>query len=54
MRRPTLFPPPGTVETLPRDVLSEAGRLLAELIIAVLEKSTGSPTADEEHDHDKD
>jgi hypothetical protein len=54
MRRPTLFPPPGTVETLPQNVLSEARRLLAELIVAVLERSSGDPTNDKEHNHDKD
>jgi hypothetical protein len=54
MRRPTLFPPPGTVETLPQNVLSEAGRLLAALIIAVLEKSAENPTSDKEHNHDQD
>jgi hypothetical protein len=53
MRRPTLFPPPGTVETLPESVLSEARRLLADLIIAVLEKSTENPASDKERKHDK-
>jgi hypothetical protein len=52
MRRPTLFPPPGTVETLPDNVLSEARRLLAKLIIAVLEKSTENPADDKECKHD--
>jgi hypothetical protein len=52
MRRPTLFPPLGAVETLPDNVLSEAGRLLAKLIIAVLEKPTEKPTADKECKHD--
>jgi hypothetical protein len=51
MRRPTLFPPPGTVETLPENVLSEARRLLAELIIAVLEKSD-HPQNDKDHKHE--
>ena len=52
MRRPTLFPPPGAVETLPDNVLSEARRLLAKLIIAVLEKSTENPPDDPERKHD--
>ena len=52
MRRPTLFPPPGTVESLPPSILSEARRLLAELIIAVLEKSAENPPADKEYNHD--
>ena len=52
MRRPTLFPPPGTVETLPENVLSEARRLLAELIIGVLEKSAENPQTDKEHKHE--
>jgi hypothetical protein len=54
MRRPTLFPPPGTVETLPENVLTEARRLLARLVIAVLEKSTEHPSDEKEHKHDKD
>ena len=52
MRRPTLFPPPGTVETLPENVLNEARRLLAELIIAVLEKSAENPQNDKDHKHE--
>jgi hypothetical protein len=52
MRRPTLFPPPGTVETLPESVLSEARRLLADLIIAVLEKSAEKLPSDKEHKHE--
>jgi hypothetical protein len=52
MRRPTLFPPPGTLGTLPESVLSEARRLLADLIIAVLEKSAENPPTDKEHKHD--
>lgn len=52
MRRPTLFPPPGTVETLPENVLREARRLLAELILAVLEESARNPTANKESDHE--
>jgi hypothetical protein len=54
MRRPTLFPPPGTVETLPESVLAEARRLLAKLVVAVLEKSAENPSIDKEHKHDKD
>ena len=54
MRRPTLFPPPGTVETLPENVLSEARRLLAKLVIAVLENSAEHPSDDKEYKHDKD
>ena len=54
MRRPTLFPPPGTVETLPQNVLSEARRLLAELIITVLEKSTEKPQNNKEDTHEQD
>jgi len=52
MRRPTLFPPPGTVETLPESVMSEVRRLLAELIIAVLEKSAENPPNDKEYKHE--
>jgi hypothetical protein len=52
MRRPTLFPPPGAVETLPQNVLSEVRRLLAELIITVLEKSTEEPTNNKEINHE--
>jgi hypothetical protein len=52
MRRPTLFPPPGTVQTLPESVLSEARRLLADLILAVLEKSAEHPPSDKEHKHE--
>lgn len=54
MRRPTLFPPPGTVETLPEDVLTEARRLLAKLIVVVLEKSVENASIDKEHEHVKD
>jgi hypothetical protein len=54
MRRHTLFPPPGTVETLPESVLPDAGRLLAKLVVAVLEKSVENPSIDKEHQHDKD
>jgi hypothetical protein len=54
MRRPTLFPPPGTVETLPEDVLTEARRLLAKLIVVVLEKSVENASNGKEHKHDKD
>jgi hypothetical protein len=52
MRRPTLFPPPGTVETLPENVLREARRLLAELILAVLEKTARNPTTNKDGDHE--
>jgi hypothetical protein len=52
MRRPTLFPPPGTVETLPESVLTEARRLLANLIIAVLETSAEEPPNNKEHKHE--
>ncbi len=52
MRQPPLFPPPGTVETLPESVVSEARRLLAKLIIAVLEKSTENPSNDKDHKHE--
>lgn len=52
MRQPTLFPPPGTVETLPEDRLREAGRLLAELILAVLEKPAGDPAPLKEDQHE--
>jgi hypothetical protein len=52
MRRPTLFPPPGTVETLPESVLSEARRLLAKLVLAVLEKSEENSSNEKEHKHD--
>jgi hypothetical protein len=52
MRRPTLFPPPGTVETLPENVLTEARRLLAKLIVVVLEKSADNPSNGKEHEHD--
>ncbi|HMB03361.1 MAG TPA: hypothetical protein VKP69_06420 [Isosphaeraceae bacterium] len=52
MRRPTLFPPPGTVETLPENVLKEARRLLAELILALLEKTAGNPTSDKDSNHE--
>jgi hypothetical protein len=52
MRRPTLFPPPGTVEALPKNVLSEARRLLVELIIAVFEKSTEYPQNEKENKHE--
>jgi hypothetical protein len=51
MRRHTLFPPPGTVETLPENVEREARRLLAELILAVLEKTAGNPPSDKESNH---
>jgi hypothetical protein len=51
MRQPTLFPPPGTVETLPENVEREARRLLAELILAVLEKTAANPSPDKESDH---
>jgi hypothetical protein len=54
MRRPTLFPPPGTVETLPESVLTEARRLLVKLVIAVLKESAKSPSIEKEHKHDKD
>ena len=54
MRHPTLFPPPGTVETLPENVLTEARRLLARLVIAVLENSTEHSSDDKEHKHDED
>jgi hypothetical protein len=54
MRRPTLFPPPGTVETLPENVLTEARRLLAKLVVAVLEKSAENPSNVKENHHDKD
>ncbi len=54
MRRPTLFPPPGTVETLPENVSTEARRLLAKPIAAVLEKSPENHSNDKEHEHDKD
>lgn len=52
MRRPPLFPPPGTVETLPENVLREARRLLAELILAVLEKPAETPISDKESHHE--
>jgi hypothetical protein len=52
MRQRTLFPPPGTVETLPEDTLREAGRLLAELILAVLEKPAGEPASGKEYQHE--
>ncbi len=52
MRRPTLFPPPGTVETLPENVLREARRLLAELILAVLGETAETPTRDEDSNHE--
>ena len=52
MRRPTLFPPPGTVETLPENVLREARRLLAELIVAVLERIGEKPHSRQGHNHD--
>lgn len=52
MRRPTLFPPPGTVETLPENVLREARRLLAELILAVLEKTARNATTNKDGDHE--
>ena len=52
MRRPTLFPPPGTVETLPENVLREARRLLAELILAVLEESASNSTNKKDRDHE--
>jgi hypothetical protein len=54
MRRPTLFPPPGTVETLPESVLTEARRLLAKLVVAVLERSAENPSNGKEHKHVKD
>ena len=54
MRRPTLFPPPGTVEMLPENVLTEARRLLAKLIVVVLEKSAENTSNDKEHQHDND
>jgi hypothetical protein len=54
MRRPTLFPPPGTVETLPESVLAEARRLLAKLVVAVLERSAENPSNVKEHKHVKD
>ena len=53
MSRPTLFPPPGTVQTLPESVLTEARRLLADLILAVLEKSAGHSPNDKEHKHEQ-
>ncbi len=52
MRRPTLFPPPGTVETLPQSVLTEARRLLADLIITVLKKSSEQQVNNQEHTHE--
>ena len=52
MRRPTLFPPPGTVETLPENVLTEARRLLAKLVVAVLDRSAEKPSNEKEHKHD--
>ena len=54
MRRPTLFPPPGTVETLPENVLIEARRLLTKLIVIVLEKSAETHSNNKEHKHDRD
>jgi hypothetical protein len=51
MRRLTLFPPPGTVETLPEDVLKEATRMLAELILAVLGRTAAVLTHDEDNVH---
>jgi hypothetical protein len=53
MRQPTLFPPPGTVETLPENVEREARRLLAELILAVLEKAATSPSSKKESNHEQ-
>jgi hypothetical protein len=53
MRQPTLFPPPGTVETLPENVEREARRLLAELILAVLEKAAASPPSTKESHHEQ-
>jgi hypothetical protein len=52
MSRPTLFPPPGAVETLPESVLGEARRLLAKLVVAVLEQSAEKPANEKEHKHD--
>jgi hypothetical protein len=52
MRRLTLFPPPGTVETLPEDVLKEATRILAELILAVLERAAEASTHGEDNAHE--
>jgi hypothetical protein len=52
MRRPTLFPPPGTVETLPENVLRETRRLLAELILALLEKTAGNISSAKDCDHE--
>lgn len=54
MRRPTLFPPPGTVETLPETVLTEARRLLAKLIVVALERSAENASNDKENKHVKD
>jgi hypothetical protein len=53
MRQPTLFPPPGIVETLPENVEREARRLLAELILAVLEKTAASPSSNKEINHEQ-
>jgi hypothetical protein len=53
MTQPTLFPPPRTVETLPENVEREARRLLAELILAVLEKMAARPSSDKESDHEQ-
>ncbi len=52
MRRPTLFPAPGAVETLPESVLREARRLLAELILAVIKEAMARPTSDEGDNHE--
>jgi len=51
MKRPTLFPPPRTVESLPPNLQSEARWLLAELIIAVLERSAVKPPINKDHNH---
>jgi hypothetical protein len=44
MTQMNLFPPPGAVgESLPLDVLHEAARALAELLVGVVENSTEKP-----------
>jgi hypothetical protein len=53
MRHPTLFPPPGTVETLPENVVRETRRLLVELILAVLAKPPANPASEKETDHEQ-
>ena len=51
MTQMNLFPPPGVVgESLPRDVLHEAARALAKLLVGVVENANEEP-ADGRGDH---